>query len=65
LQQAAALPPGLALVAAEQTFFMEMTAQVITELPRVAAGSLELPAVADLASSIDRAAVKRYAIDGS
>lgn len=65
LQQAAALPPGLALVAAEQTFFMEMTAQVLAEPPKVAAGRLELPAVADLAACIDRAAVERYAIDGA
>ncbi|MBL8379931.1 MAG: hypothetical protein JNM79_18825 [Burkholderiales bacterium] len=65
LQQAAALPRALALVAAEQTFFLEMTAQVLGSVPAIAEGRLQLPAVADLAGLIDPDAVERYRVGGA
>lgn len=62
LQQAAALDPARTLVAAEQTFFLEMTDQVLVpELP-IRDGRVTLPAQAGDAAWIDRDRLARYAL---
>ena len=62
LQQAAALPVTQMLVAAEQTFFLEMPDQVLGETPVIAQGSIALPGGADLAALIDWGRVKRFTL---
>ena len=61
LQQAAAVPRARSL-AAEQSFFLEMTAQVSRLVPEIRQGRVELPAAADMASLVDWDAVKRFAL---
>jgi L-alanine-DL-glutamate epimerase-like enolase superfamily enzyme len=61
LQQAAALARPHAL-AAEQSFFLEMGAQVSKLAPEIRGGCIELPAEADLSRLVDWDAVKRYAL---
>ena len=53
LQQAAALASAQTLVAAEQTFFLEMTELVLTGLPVIQAGCMTLPEEPSLAAQID------------
>lgn len=62
LQQAAALAPAQTLVAAEQTFFLEMADQVLTQMPAIAQGRIALPVDADLAAMVDWAGVKRFSL---
>ncbi len=62
LQQAAALTPAQTLVAAEQTFFLEMADQVLTETLSIADGRILMPEVADVSSLIDCGKVRRYAL---
>lgn len=62
LQQAAALPAKQTLVAAEQTFFLEMTEQVVTEQPAISGGRLQLPDRAGFAEAIDWDRVDRHAL---
>jgi L-alanine-DL-glutamate epimerase-like enolase superfamily enzyme len=61
LQQAAALARPHALPA-EQSFFLEMGAQVSKLVPEIRAGRFELPAEADLSRLVDWQAAKRYAL---
>ena len=60
LQQAAALDAAQSLVAAEQTFFLEMTEQVVRHPLGLADGKITLPADADLAAVVDWDRVKRF-----
>ena len=53
LQQAAALPPAQTLVAAEQTFFLELTGQVLALPLSITDGQIGLPQEANLAGAID------------
>ena len=53
LQQAAALPPAQTLVAAEQTFFLELTEQVLALPLSITDGKIDLPQEANLAGAID------------
>ena len=53
LQQAAALSPGQALVAAEQTFFLEMHEQVLSAPLVIRDGRVTLPDDANIAAGID------------
>ena len=53
LQQAAALPPAQTLVAAEQTFFLELTEQVLALPLSITDGKIGLPQEANLAGAID------------
>ncbi len=53
LQQAAALAPAQTLVAAEQTFFLQLQEQVTGTLPAIKAGCLRLPTEPDLAALVD------------
>jgi L-alanine-DL-glutamate epimerase-like enolase superfamily enzyme len=62
LQQAAALPAARSLVAAEQTFFLEMSAQVLKGELAITGGKLRLPEHADLADWIDQESVVRHAL---
>lgn len=62
LQQAAALPASQTLVAAEQTFFLEMAEQVLFEVPGIVHGRLTLPATADLHGTVDMQSVARHAV---
>lgn len=64
LQQAAALPPAQTLVAAEQTFFLEMTEQVIATPPPIANGRIRLPDGAALAGEIDWDRVVHHRLGG-
>ncbi len=61
LQQAAAIEPSHSL-AAEQTFFLGMAAQVCQSAPCILDGAVQLPATADLAAEVDWAAVQRHAL---
>jgi L-alanine-DL-glutamate epimerase-like enolase superfamily enzyme len=63
LQQAAALPAAQCLVAAEQTFFLEMADQIVTLDTPLRDGRIALPESADLASLIDHDKLARYALD--
>lgn len=59
LQQAAALAPAMT-IAAEQTFFLTLTAQVTRfELP-IREGCVELPDAGAMSGLVDRALVKRF-----
>ncbi len=62
LQQAAALSPAQTLVAAEQTFYLEMTGQIMTAMPGIAQGAITLPDTAELATMIDWASLERHAL---
>jgi len=62
LQQAAAIAPAQTLVAAEQTFYLELQEQVLAILPVIGAGRLTLPAEADLAVLIDWERVRHCAL---
>lgn len=61
LQLGAALPQRERLPA-EQSFFLELRAQVAKHVPEVRAGTIELPAQPDLSQLVDWEAVKRYAL---
>ena len=60
LQQAASIGPAQRLVAAEQTFFLEMTDQVLACAPQICGGKINLPPAADMAVLIDWEAVERH-----
>ncbi len=62
LQYGAAIPAAQQLVAAEQTFYLGMVEQVVTEMPPVKDGRIELPAMADYSKLVDWERVKRFAI---
>jgi len=62
LQQAAAVPDELRLVAAEQTFYLTMTDQVITRHLPLSQGCVTLPETADLSALVDWDKVRRYAV---
>ncbi len=64
LQQAAALPPAQTLVAAEQTFFLEMTGQVLAQPLAIADGKITLPDNAALAAGIDWNRVAHFRLGG-
>lgn len=61
LQYGAAIPPALQLVAAEQTFYLGIVEQVVTEIPPVKDGRIELPGLADYSKLVDWEKVKRFA----
>ncbi len=61
LQQAAALAPAQTLVAAEQTFFLELQEQVLASMPVMRDGRVSLPVEAELAALIDWERVQRGA----
>lgn len=65
LQQAAALAPAQTLVAAEQTFFLEMSDQVLTESLVIAQGRIHMPEAVDVAGLIDRDKLAQYALKRS
>ncbi|MGH8686909.1 MAG: mandelate racemase/muconate lactonizing enzyme family protein [Burkholderiales bacterium] len=48
-------------MAAEQTFFLAMTEQVVTQVPAIRAGRLELPETADLSALVDWERVRKFA----
>lgn len=62
LQYGAAIPRELRLVAAEQTFYLGIVEQVVTEMPPVRDGRIELPATADYSKLVDWERVKRFAL---
>ncbi len=62
LQQAAALAPAQTLVAAEQTFFLEMSDQVLTDALSIKQGRIQLPEAFDVAALIDRDKLRHYAL---
>lgn len=62
LQYAASVPLAQRLVAAEQTFYLTMTDQVIGQDLVIRDGSITLPEVADLTTQVDWDKVKRYAL---
>lgn len=62
LQQAAALTPAQTLVAAEQTFFLEMVDQVLTDGLSISEGCIQMPVLADIASLVDRDKLAHYAL---
>ena len=62
LQYGAAIPQELQLVAAEQTFYLGMAEQVVTQMPPVRDGRIELPATADYSKLVDWERVKRFAV---
>ena len=62
LQYGAAIAPELRLVAAEQTFYLGIVEQVVTQMPPVKDGRIELPAAADYSKLVDWERVKRFAV---
>lgn len=62
LQQAAAVPPAQRLVAAELTFYLTMTEQVMNRELAIKDGRVTLPETPDLAILVDWDAVKRHAL---
>jgi L-alanine-DL-glutamate epimerase-like enolase superfamily enzyme len=62
LQQASALPAAQTLVAAEQTFFLEMEDQVLGATPAIANGRLTLPESVDLFALVDQEKLARHAL---
>ena len=62
LQQAAALAPAQTLVAAEQTFFLEMTDQVLAHELAIASGHITLGESADFGALVDMDKLARYAL---
>ena len=63
LQYGAAIPPALRLVPAEQTFYLGIVEQVVTAMPPVRAGRIELPATADYSKLVDWERVKRFEVE--
>ena len=63
LQFGAALPAAQRLVAAEQTFYLGMRAQVVQGMPAVREGRIELPDSPDLSARVDWAAVRAHAVN--
>ena len=61
LQQAAALPASRTLVAAEQTFFLEMAEQVLVSAPAIVEGCISLPDHADMSGLIDPERLRYHA----
>jgi len=51
-----------ATMAAEQTFFLTMPAQVVARTPEIRGGRLRLPDEPDLSSCVDWQAVQRYCV---
>jgi L-Ala-D/L-Glu epimerase len=49
-------------MAAEQAFFLTMTAQVSTLVPQIRGGRIELPAEVDLARLVDWERVREFAL---
>ena len=64
LQQAASLAPAQTLAAAEQSFFLEMTEQVLAQALTIADGKITLPDNAELAASIDWNRVAHFRLGG-
>jgi L-Ala-D/L-Glu epimerase len=64
LQYGAAIPPELRLVAAEQTFYLGIVEQVVTDMPPVKDGRIVLPETPDYSKLVDWERVKRFAIEG-
>jgi L-alanine-DL-glutamate epimerase-like enolase superfamily enzyme len=62
LQYGSAIAPDLRLVAAEQTFYLGIVEQVVTEMPAVKDGRIELPAIADYSRLVDWDRVKHFAV---
>ena len=62
LQYGAAIAPKLRLVAAEQTFYLGIVEQVVTEMPAVRHGRIELPATPDYSKLVDWERVRRFAL---
>ena len=62
LQQAAALADSQTLVAAEQSFFQELTSQVLAQPLQLHDGRIRLPRDCDLAAAIDWEMVARFAL---
>ncbi len=62
LQYGAAIAPELQLVAAEQTFYLGIVEQVVTDMPPVKDGRIELPATADYSKLVDWERVKRFSV---
>ncbi len=62
LQQAAALSPAQTLVPAEQTFFLEMTDQVLRDTLPIEDGRIQMPEVADVSRLVDSERVMRFAL---
>jgi L-alanine-DL-glutamate epimerase-like enolase superfamily enzyme len=60
LQYGSALPADLQLVAAEQTFYLGIVEQVVTDMPPVREGRIELPATADYSKFVDWERVRRF-----
>ena len=60
LQQAAALPKSQALVAAEQTFFLDMTEQILTQPLEIKDGRIALSDDPNIAAQIDWQRVERF-----
>ena len=59
-QQAAAIAPAQALVAAEQTFFLEMREQILAQPLKIKDGKISLPGDANLADAIDWERVRHH-----
>ncbi|MBL8384169.1 MAG: hypothetical protein JNM90_13905, partial [Burkholderiales bacterium] len=57
-----ALPAAQTLVAAEQTFFLEMRAQVMRGALAIADGRARLPEAADLGALVDREQLARLGL---
>lgn len=62
LQYGAAIPAELQLVAAEQTFYLGMREQVVTAMPPVRQGRIELPAEPGCAQWVDWDRVRRFSV---
>ena len=62
LQQAAALAPAQTLVAAEQTFFMEMADQVLIDTLPIIDGRIRMSEASDVAALIDHDKLLHYAL---
>ena len=62
LQQAAALAPAQTLVAAEQTFFLEMVDQVLLDAMPIVDGRIRMPEEADVSRLVDSQKVTRFAL---
>ena len=61
LQHASALPPAQTLVAAEQTFFLEMEDQVLAQALEISEGRVRLPGTAEVSLLVDLDKVAHYA----
>ena len=56
------LTPAQTLVAAEQTFFLEMVDQVLLDTLLIADGRIRMPEEADVSRLVDSQKVKRFAL---